>query len=1555
LLSITSSAQIKTGTETPFFSQKNQSQNSVSSLERILKGDPNNFVITAEHTSKVSGVRHIYLRQAILGIQVDGTESSLHLDAQGKTIVSHNKFIPTLSETLTNQSISLSQKDAVLSVANKMGYPLENLNELERKGGVHQEVLFNKAGISSTEIPVRLLYLYEEGVGTRLVWELSVQELTSSDWWNFKVDAGTGAILRKDNFTVSCFNEVHDHPDDISESDDKNEEARYNYNVENNPTLLVGAYNVIPLPIESPNHGTRSLISNPDNATASPYGWHDTNGVPGAEFTRTQGNNCAAYDDDNDTNSPSNPNDYAEGGASLLFDFPFNPTYTGGNQSEDAAVTNLFYWTNIIHDIIYQYGMDEASGNFQENNYGNGGAGSDSVNSEAQDGSGTCNANFGTPTDGNNPRMQMYVCGSRDGDFDNGVIVHEFAHGISNRLTGGPGNTSCLFNEEQMGEGWSDFYALMLTMENGDVGTDSRGMGTWLIGQGAGGGGIRTYPYSTNFAVNPHTYNAIKTAAVPHGVGSVWAAMLWEMTWELIDDHGFDADIYSFTGDANIDAGNIQALALVTEGLKLQPCSPGFVDGRDAILLADQNIYGGANQCAIWDAFARRGLGASATQGLTSSRSDGTEAFDVPVGTGGFENTLSEVCITQGIQSGLSGGSPAGGIYSGNGVTDGGDGSTYTFDPTVAGVGDTVVTYSIADACSGGAVSNYNEIISVTDGLPDLVCQDVNINLDAGGNASIVWQDVVANTIPGGYSYEVIPNTPATLTGGATSVSLADDNGTGAIPIGFNFEFYKTNYTNFYIASNGFVSFTGNGMTGPPSWTPTALPNSGVPNGMICGVWDDLSPNIGGTIKYQSFGTAPNRKMVIEFNAVRLYGSTKTVTFQIHLNETTNIIYAYLINVQSDGTARTFGLENAAGDMGITDPATNLGNWTATDVARAFVPQPDVVADNCGNSVGISLSKTDFTCLDVGTNIITVTADDGAGGISTCNATVTVIGETTTYAGGSWNNGIPDASKNARFSQNYSTNSGNIDACSCEIDPGVTVTVEADDHLNILGNITNDGTLIIEHQGSVVQTDDAAFVTNNGTINVNLTTPDLASRDFMILGSPMTAEDRNSVWNSAFLVLEHDTNLFVPNPDVEAQMPGAENFADDNYDNWIAYTGPINVGEGYIVRPQSGYGQPGGIFNYTYEGGTLNNGEITFEVLYNTPGPTAGDNKNASPNVLANPYPSAIWANDFINANTMINEVFFWEHLTPPSSSIPGAGAMNFDMQDISMYNLEGGTAAPSDPGTSTQPNGYISTGQGFGIKASAAGTAIFNNSMRRTSGNTTLRGPVNDDRERIWVKLSLPQYELQNTTLIGFSENTTEGLDNGYDSRRLATVLSLYSHLEDGSQQLGIQTREAFESGVKVPLGFSSQVEEEVEYEISIASLEGAELTSATVYLMDNYENVVVDLNDGPYTFKSNSGTFHNRFTLLFEGAVVVLNQNDSALNAISIFPNPAQNNIHIVSPVASVEQVLVYDLQGRTVLKSEEQGTVVQLNLSYLGSSMYFVEITTEFGKLTKRIIKK
>src|SRR6185312_819863 len=109
-------------------------------------------------------------------------------------------------------------------------------------------------------------------------------------------------------------------------------------------------------------------------------------------------------------------------------------------------------------------------------------------------------------------------------------------------------------------------------------------------------------------------------------VGEVWANMLWQVYWNLVDEYGFDPNLF----DSWTQGGNNLALQLVIDGLKLQPCNPGFVDARDAILLADQNLTGGDNQCLVWRGFAKRGLGANASQGDPNNTSDGTQNFTVP-------------------------------------------------------------------------------------------------------------------------------------------------------------------------------------------------------------------------------------------------------------------------------------------------------------------------------------------------------------------------------------------------------------------------------------------------------------------------------------------------------------------------------------------------------------------------------------------------------------------------------------------------------------------------------------------------------------------------------------------------------------------------------------------------------------------------------------------------------------------------------------------------------------------------------------------------------------
>ncbi len=211
-----------------------------------------------------------------------------------------------------------------------------------------------------------------------------------------------------------------------------------------------------------------------------------------------------------------------------------------------------------------------------------------------------------------------------DGAFDNTLLIHEFVHGLTIRLTGGAAQSECLRNDEQMGEGWSDFLALALTVGPGENGAQARHFGHYLLQNGTEGPGIRRSPYSTDFARNDFTYEDIINTQSPHSLGELWAVMLWDLYWAFIDFYGYDDDLFRGNG------GNNKALQLVIDGLTLQACNPGFIDGRDAILAADSLLNEGVNSCLIWDVFARRGLGFSAEQGSSFNRNDARPAFDLP-------------------------------------------------------------------------------------------------------------------------------------------------------------------------------------------------------------------------------------------------------------------------------------------------------------------------------------------------------------------------------------------------------------------------------------------------------------------------------------------------------------------------------------------------------------------------------------------------------------------------------------------------------------------------------------------------------------------------------------------------------------------------------------------------------------------------------------------------------------------------------------------------------------------------------------------------------------
>ena len=339
-----------------------------------------------------------------------------------------------------------------------------------------------------------------------------------------------------------------------------------------------------------------------------------------------------------------------------VFDFTYNPPPLGADPPTNTdyrwgEVTHMFFWSNRYHDRLYQLGFTEQARNFQQNNFGRGGLGNDRVLAEAQDFSGTDNANFNTPADGSSGRMQMYVFTGPTPDrvsaLDQDVLLHELTHGTSNRLHN---NANGLNNTMSggMGEGWSDFYARSLTSgpdEDVNGVYAAGGYSTLNIDPGFTDNyyyGIRRFPYAviSNLGPNGKPHNPLTFADIDpaqinltdgafprgpigsssafqvHNIGEVWASALFEVRARIITRMGWAT-------------GNQRALQIVTDGMKLDPVNPTLLNGRDSILTADCAGFAGADELDIWNGFAARGMGVSASA-ASSASSTVVQAFDVP-------------------------------------------------------------------------------------------------------------------------------------------------------------------------------------------------------------------------------------------------------------------------------------------------------------------------------------------------------------------------------------------------------------------------------------------------------------------------------------------------------------------------------------------------------------------------------------------------------------------------------------------------------------------------------------------------------------------------------------------------------------------------------------------------------------------------------------------------------------------------------------------------------------------------------------------------------------
>jgi hypothetical protein len=420
-------------------------------------------------------------------------------------------------------------------------------------------------------------------------------------------------------------------------------------------------------------------------------------------------------------------------------------------------------------------------------------------------------------------------------------------------------------------------------------------------------------------------------------------------------------------------------------------------------------------------------------------------------------------------------------------------------------------------------------------------------------------------------------------------------------------------------------------------------------------------------------------------------------------------------------------------------------------------------------------------------------------------------------------------------------------------------------------------------------------------------------------------------------------------------VPGADGF-DDDQNAWTNHYSLMSNGSGYAAMSDgSGVHQRTITFN-----GQLNTGTISVPVALSQNGADINDDWN----LLGNPYPSAIFVDDFIAHNSNFSgTVYLWTHEDDISISNPGPGLYNFNSNDYAMYNSVGGVGtASTGTVTSNVPTGYIASGQGFFIDAISAGTIEFTNAMRdrtytnndffRTSEPTTPSTLIQKDR--MWLNLTNSDGAFSQI-LIGYMDDGTLGKDRLYDGIRLegSNYIEFYSTDETDQYKYGIQGRPSFTIDDVIPLGYNSNILGDLT--ISLHEAEGA-LSNVTVYLKDNLLNTIHELSNSDYTFTTVTGNFADRFEILYQSDALSIGENEISSNALSIIELQDGRVKFTVSDNLTINTIEIIDLLGRTLYNLKGNNSTEIFELHNLSQTAYIAKVNLSNGQtIIKRGIKR
>jgi hypothetical protein len=561
------------------------------------------------------------------------------------------------------------------------------------------------------------------------------------------------------------------------------------------------------------------------------------------------------------------------------------------------------------------------------------------------------------------------------------------------------------------------------------------------------------------------------------------------------------------------------------------------------------------------------------------------------------------------------------------------------------------------------------------------------------------------------------------------------------------------------------------------------------------------------------------------------------------------------------------------------------------------------------------------------------------------NATIiSVGGSSTTWNGSDWSNGVPTIGSYAIIDGNYDTTAnGDFECCSLLVNTTFTLAIQANDYVLIENDLTVNGNLNVFNNGSLIQVNDLGRNTGNITYQ---RTAMARSLDYVYWSSPVAAFNVNNLPNNNRYIW--DTTI--------ANTNGGQG-------NWLAASGNMIVGKGYIARASNGSATP--IATITTFNGVPNNGLISMPIQRGSyEGPDYSGNNGITItrfgdnwNLIGNPYSSSINVEDFLNLNTNIEgAVRIWTHGTLPSTSIEnpfyGSYQSNYTPDDYITYNGLGTDSGPIGF------NGFMAGGQGFLVNmldgAAGSDNVIFNNSLRdKNYDNSQFYRTSNventsNEKNRIWLDIINSNNEAKRT-LIGYVSNATNEKDRLYDAiTSVNTTMNLYSII--AADKMTIQGRELpFNQEDKVQLGYFTP--STGTYSIGIAAVDGLFTSSQNIYLEDTQLEIIHNLKQSVYSFSTNAGENNTRFILRYINET--LGNDDFILNNdVLLFSN---QGIKITSSSIALTNVKIYNILGQLLLNSNaiNSNTFETFKIQKNNSTL-LVQITLENGvKITKKTV--